>query len=79
MGFAKSVLVPPENEKYCIDNSHPERTRIHYVTHRSHCMQKHMVDVTCPPVLVVKSVPVPPEHENSVSMFLTLNTPECIM
>jgi hypothetical protein len=30
---------------------------------RSHRMQKHKFDVTCPVVLFVESVPVPPKHE----------------
>jgi hypothetical protein len=41
----------------------PRCTEMHYVTHRSHWMQKDKFGVTCPDVLFVKSVPVPPEHE----------------
>jgi hypothetical protein len=36
---------------------------MHYVTHKSHRMQKHKFSVTCPNTLFVKYVPVPPEHE----------------
>jgi hypothetical protein len=39
------------------------RTGMHYVTRRSHWIQKHEFDITCPNALVVESVPVPPEHE----------------
>jgi hypothetical protein len=35
---------------------------MHYMTHKSHQMQKHNFSVTCPDVLFVESVPVPPEH-----------------
>jgi hypothetical protein len=36
---------------------------MHYVTHRTHWMQKHKFGVTCVGTLFVQSVPVPPEHE----------------
>jgi uncharacterized membrane protein YsdA (DUF1294 family) len=36
---------------------------MHYVTDRSHRMQKHRFGVTCPSALFVESVLVPPEHE----------------
>jgi hypothetical protein len=36
---------------------------MHYVTHRSHRMQKHKFDVTCLDPLFVESVLVPPEHK----------------
>jgi hypothetical protein len=36
---------------------------MHYVTHRSHQMQKHKFGVMCPGVPFVESVPVPPKHE----------------
>jgi hypothetical protein len=61
--FVKSVLVPPEHEKYCIDVSHPRRTEMHYVTCRSHRMQKQKFNVTCHITIFMESVPVPPEHE----------------
>jgi hypothetical protein len=35
---------------------------MHYVTRRSHWVQKHMFSITCPDALFVESVPVPPEH-----------------
>jgi hypothetical protein len=38
--FVESIPVPPEHEKQCINISHPGRTKMHYVTHRSHWMQK---------------------------------------
>jgi hypothetical protein len=36
---------------------------MHYVTRKSHRMQKHKVGVTCPDALFVKSVLVRPKHE----------------
>jgi hypothetical protein len=36
---------------------------MHYVTHRSHQMQKHKFGLTCPGAHFVESVPVPLEHE----------------
>jgi hypothetical protein len=36
---------------------------MHYVSRRSHWMQKHMLRITCPDVLFVKSVPAAPEHD----------------
>jgi hypothetical protein len=36
---------------------------MHYVTHRSHLMQKHKFSVTCPSALFVESVLDPHEHE----------------
>jgi hypothetical protein len=37
--FMETASDPPEYEKLCIDVSRPGRTRMHYVTHRSHRMQ----------------------------------------
>jgi hypothetical protein len=61
--FLRTVLVPLEHEKYCVDVSCPECTGMHYVTRRSHQMQKHMFDVMCPGVLSLQTIPVPPEYE----------------
>jgi hypothetical protein len=36
---------------------------MHYMTHRSHRMQKDKFCVTCPGMLCVKFVPVTPKHE----------------
>jgi hypothetical protein len=36
--FMETKLDPPKHEKYCIIISHPGRTRMHYVVHRSHRM-----------------------------------------
>jgi hypothetical protein len=36
---------------------------MHYVTHRSHWIEKHKFSITCPDALFVESVSVPPEHE----------------
>jgi hypothetical protein len=75
----KSILVPPEHERYWVDVSWPRCTGMHYVTRRSHRMQKRKFGITCPEALFVKSVPVPPEHENSAMMFRALDAMECTM
>jgi hypothetical protein len=36
---------------------------MHSVTSRTHRMQKHKFDVTCPSALFVETAPVPLEHE----------------
>jgi hypothetical protein len=36
---------------------------MHYVTHRSHRMQKHKFYVMCPDVLLMETASAPPEHE----------------
>jgi hypothetical protein len=41
----------------------PERTRMHYVTHRSHRMQKHKFGVTCNSVFFMETEPVSLEHK----------------
>jgi hypothetical protein len=61
--FLDSVLGPPEHEKYCIDISWPKWTGMHYVTRRSHQMQKYEFGITCPDVLFMKTALGPPEHE----------------
>jgi hypothetical protein len=47
------------------------------VTRRSYWMQKYKFDGTCPGALFVESVPVPPEHKNSASMFHALVALDC--
>jgi hypothetical protein len=36
---------------------------MHYVTQRSHRMQKHNFSVTCPGTVFVETASVPPKHE----------------
>jgi hypothetical protein len=50
---------------------------MHYVSHTSHRMHRHKFGVMCPSTIFVESVPVPIEHENSVSMFLAPDAQEC--
>jgi hypothetical protein len=38
---------------------------MHYVTRRTHRMEKHKFGITCPDTLFVESVPVPPKHEKA--------------
>jgi hypothetical protein len=58
-----SELVPLEHEKECVQVSRIGHTGIHYVTRRSHRMQKHKFNITCPDALFVESASIPPEHE----------------
>jgi hypothetical protein len=39
--FMESAPVPPEHENLCVDILQLGCTGMHYVTHRSHRMQKH--------------------------------------
>jgi hypothetical protein len=59
----KTTPGSPKHEKFCIDVSRSGCTRMHYVTRRSHRMQKHKFSVTCPDALFIESVAVPLEHE----------------
>jgi hypothetical protein len=63
MLFGKSIPVPHEHEKECIDISLHGHTEMHYVTHRSHRMQKHNLFIMCPGALFLESVLVRPEDE----------------
>jgi hypothetical protein len=56
--FTENASGPPELQKKCVDVLRPGRTGVHYVTRRSHQMQKHVFGG-----LFVESVPVPSEHE----------------
>jgi hypothetical protein len=56
--FVESEPVPPEHEKYCVDVSHLGCTGMHYVTRRSHRMQKHKFGITCPDAPFVESVSI---------------------
>jgi hypothetical protein len=42
---------------------------MHYVTRRSHRIQKHKFNISCSGVLVVECIPGPPDHENSALLF----------
>jgi hypothetical protein len=50
---------------------------MHYVTCRSHQMQKHKFGVTCPGVLFVEFIPVHLRMKNSASIFRTPDAAEC--
>jgi xanthine/CO dehydrogenase XdhC/CoxF family maturation factor len=49
--------------KKSVNVSSPGHTRMHYVTHRSHRMQKHKIGITCLGALSVIFVLVAAEHE----------------
>jgi hypothetical protein len=61
--FVEFVLVPTVHEKQCVGVSCPGQTGMHYVTSRTHQMQKHKFGATCLGVLFVESVQVPTKHE----------------
>jgi hypothetical protein len=63
MLFMKTAPVTPKHEKYYIDVSHPGRTRMRYITHRSDWMQKHKFGMMRPSALFIESLPSPPKHE----------------
>jgi hypothetical protein len=43
---------------------------MHYMTHRSHRMQKYKLVVTSQGAAFVESIPVPPEHEKECDHIL---------
>jgi hypothetical protein len=47
---------------------------LHYVTCRSNRMQNHKFRITCPGVLFLQNVPVPPEHEK---LCVDVSCPKC--
>jgi hypothetical protein len=47
----------PEQEKFCINISHPGRNGIYYVTHRSHRMQKHKFGIMCLDAVCIETTP----------------------
>jgi hypothetical protein len=53
--FVECVPVPPKYEKQCVAVSRLRRTLTHYVTHRSHQMQKHKFSVMCPGTLFMET------------------------
>jgi hypothetical protein len=48
---------------------------MHYVTGRSHQMQKHKCGVTCPDALFTKTTPGPPKHK---ILCVDISRPGCI-
>jgi hypothetical protein len=58
------------------DVSHPEYTKAHYVTHRSHRIQKHRFGVACPNVLLWDLHRANPDIKNSASTFHALDAVE---
>jgi hypothetical protein len=68
---------PPEHETECVDVLRPRRTKMHYVTHGLHQMQKHKFDVASPDKLFVGSAPAHPSMKNSASTFENASRPPC--
>jgi hypothetical protein len=77
--FVKSVPVQPEYERLCGHVSRPRHNRMHYMTRKSHWMQKHKFDITCPGALFMEVASNPHERENSASTFRAIDAPECTM
>jgi ribosomal protein S27E len=50
---------------------------MHYMTRKSHRMQKHMFDVTCPGALFLQTVLSHTSTKNSASTFHASDAPEC--
>jgi hypothetical protein len=75
--FVETALGPPEHEKLCIDVLCPKHTGMHYMTQRSHGIQKNKFDVMCPTMLFVESVPSHPNMKDSASMLHALDAAEC--
>jgi hypothetical protein len=50
---------------------------MHYVTHRSHKMQKHKFGVMCPDTLFVSLYRYHLSMKNSASTICGLDSPEC--
>jgi hypothetical protein len=47
----------------CVEVSHLGRTGMHYVTRRSHRMQKHKFGVSYPDTFFMETTPGPTEHQ----------------
>jgi hypothetical protein len=52
--FRESISVPPEDKKLSVDASCPRRTKMHYVSRRSHRMQKCKFGVMYPGALFME-------------------------
>jgi hypothetical protein len=63
MLFMQIALGPPRHEKSCNYISCPGRSEMHYVTRRSHRLQKHKFNVTSPGTLSMETALGRPEHE----------------
>jgi hypothetical protein len=61
--FVEFILVPPEQENESDHISHLGCSRMQYVTHRSHVMQKRKFGLMCPTALLVETTSGPPKHE----------------
>jgi hypothetical protein len=52
---------------------------MHRMIRTSLRMQKHKFGISCHGDLFIETTPGPPEHENTTSMFHSLDAPECTM
>jgi hypothetical protein len=52
-------------------------TGMHYVTRKSHQMQKQKFGIMCPGAFFVESIPVPPEHKKWCIDVSRPEAPEC--
>jgi hypothetical protein len=72
----KSIQVPPQHEKLCIDVLRSGLTEMHYVTHSSHWMQNYKFDITCLDTLLVEPFRSYPSMKNSASKFNDPDSPK---
>jgi hypothetical protein len=52
-------------------------TGMHYVSRKSHQMQKQKFGIMCPGAFFVESIPVPPEHKKWCIDVSRPEAPEC--
>jgi hypothetical protein len=75
--FLSNSCLSHPSKKNNVSISHPECTRMHYVTRRSHRMQKHKFSVTCPYAFLLNPYRSHSSMKNSESTFLSPDVPEC--
>jgi hypothetical protein len=68
--FMEIAPGPTVDEKYCVNVSLTGHSGMHYVTHRSHWVQKHKFDVTRPNLLLCNPYLSHLSMKNSVSCFM---------
>jgi hypothetical protein len=77
--FVKSVPVQPEYEKLCDHILRPRHNGMHYMTRRSHQMQKHKFSVRVLVHFLWEPHRTHPSMKNIVSSFRAPDAPECTM
>jgi hypothetical protein len=75
--FMQTAASPHEHEKLCIEVSCPEHRGMHYVTRRSHQMQKHKFGITCLTSLLMNPYRAHMSMKSSVLTFNAQDALEC--